>query len=425
MTSTRSCRTIALLSGILACTISIAQEISPEEYRREVEEFREQVRKDAGIVLDPGIAIEARLEASSRIEAVYDDAQVAGFLDLAKDGAADPRLRSAAVRKSLHHAGENPASIDNLLASAGSESADKEFRATCLEALAVLDFTVLREESLQSRYRQTLHGLTGSAVDEFKELAYGTLAAKQDEVILKQLVQGVLDPGGAPLPPGKCIEFLAINPRPDLVNDLQPALAMYPDGGVKEQLLRLLPVSSSSRDAVAELLVDATQPLSTRLAAVEGLAAASPRSLAASFATDVAEVKMDPEVGGVVLEKLKVVPPASLRLEPNQAVAISLAARGYLENGAVDKDAKRAAWDYLRAHDKAGFRASSTKALNATLDPELKGYFARTLREERPVMAPPGVRPGAVPTGLPPRPDVRPGAAGGGSRPPSHAAPAR
>jgi hypothetical protein len=378
----KSCSIIFIVLGSLVIDFELyAQVTTPEEYQKKINSLRERVSTDAAVVLDASKPVDERIKAAGRIETVYDDAQVKGFTRLAADEKADPQLRQAALRKVLPHLGKDKEGLATLFRVAKDEQSDPGIRAAALDCLAVLDFSALQEPNLQTEYRTTLHSLTKSKTAEFKEQAYGALAAKQDEMVLKELKDGVLNPEKAPLTALKCIQFLAINPKPDLVKDLEPALAKYADNTVKAELLRLLPVSSTGREKVVEILQDRNQPDELRIAAVEGLAAAAPDRLATSVAAKPGEINSSIEVATAALEKLQAEPSAVSKLDSAKAAGISKVAKAFLADVKGDKEAKKAAWDYLKTNDQRVWKTESKQYLETTRDPDLKQYFSESLKK--------------------------------------------
>jgi hypothetical protein len=370
-----------VLSSLLIDFELYAQVTTPEEYQKRITSLKERVSSDAAVVLDASKPVDERIKAAGRIETVYDDAQVKGFTRLAADEKSDPQLRQAALRKVLPYLGKDKEGLATLFRVVKDEQSHPSVRAAALDCLAILDFSALQEANLQAEYRTALHFLTKSKTAEFKEQAYGVLAAKQDEMVLKELKDGVLNPEKAPLTAVKCIQFLAINPKPDLVKELEPALAKYTDNTVKAELLRLLPVSSTGREKVVEILQDVSQPDELRVAAVEGLAAIAPDRLATSVGANPGKINSSIEVATAALEKLQAEPDAVSKLDSTKAAGISQVAKGFLSNLKSDKGAKKAAWDYLKTNDQTVWKNESKQYLEATRDPDLKQYFNDSLKK--------------------------------------------
>jgi hypothetical protein len=358
-----------------------AQITTPDEYQKKVGFLRARVASDAAVVLDASKPLAERIKAAARIETVYDETQIKGFVRLVANEETDPQLRQVIIKKVLPYLGKDDAALATLFRVAKDEQAHTGVRTAALDSLAVLDFSALQQPELQAEYRGTLHTLTKSNIPKFKEQAYGTLAAKQDDIVLKELKDGVLNPEKAPLPALKCIQFLAINPRPDLIRELEPALAKYADNNIKAELLRLLPASSTGREKVVEVLQDTSQPDELRVAAVEGLAAVAPERLAASVAANPAKIDASVEVATAALERLQAEPGAVSKLDSAKAAGISQVAKGFLSGRKGDKEAKKAAWDYLKTNDQAAFQSGAKQYLEATRDPELKQYFSDSLKK--------------------------------------------
>lgn len=315
--------------------------MDPKEYRKQIEGQLKQLatrRSRASAFSDPGASDAKRLQALEVLGPLSrgDDTRTA--LELARDGSASVKLRTAAIKKLGVALSRDPHALELLLTLLSDANQPVAVRSAALGALKVAAFHVKDFNERRPAYIAALRKAAQSEDADLRRRSLAVLAREKDAPTQKRLIAGLEQPNKALLAPDKALLFLSYDIKLDLYDLLQRIVKQPPSEPARLQALRMLAAYAASKSLFEKLLKNKKETIEARLIALTALHTLEPNKLRKEAAKIVGDKSEDDDLREACMVAAATFGDDSAVLRENA---------GKMQKNAGTSSARRAAKQYL------------------------------------------------------------------------------
>lgn len=258
--------------AISLSNVAFAQ-MTREEYRQELEAYRQTAKQNEVIFLDKTQPTEQRLKAVQDIEIFTTAEDKAACLDIVMDIGQPDAIRAAGLMKVRHAAHKQEAVRTKVLNWMGQSSTPPKFRKSCMNVMQMAYVNPNTQEAVREEITAVFHKLLLDAKPAAREKAFFVLSAYGDDQAHWLLVRGLQEPMQALLPIEKSVPLLAMRKHDSdyHLNVIYEALQKTSNQAAQIECIKALGNYQPARPDIIRLLNDKKQSLEVRRASMQSL----------------------------------------------------------------------------------------------------------------------------------------------------------
>ena len=184
------------------------------EVLRSVQNYRQSVQSAADTFLNSKFSDAVRLAAIAPHGLVFDTAQAARFKAIVADTKASVPIRAAALDR-LHNHIPSDRALENLTFDfLRNPQSDNRLRLSAFGALKALSFSQFTTIDARASVTDVLRKMTDAPEKDFRQYAFQSLVAQNDDAARARLIEGIRVPEKAPLSVAESLNALSFDSKP-------------------------------------------------------------------------------------------------------------------------------------------------------------------------------------------------------------------
>lgn len=184
------------------------------------------------------------------------------------------------------------AAFRSALAIVTDPTVSTKMRSQALDAMVQAQFDPVKFAGIRSQFTTAMRKICDDPDAELRQRAFGIMARHQDRETQELLIQGLIAPEQAKLPPEKALQLLSNDPHAGAFDAARKILAAPPNEAAEQEAMRVLAADTDSIGMFEEVLRDVTAPIESRKIAATALNHLAPEKFI-SVARDVVISKDD------------------------------------------------------------------------------------------------------------------------------------
>jgi hypothetical protein len=162
-----------------------------------------------------------------------------------------------------------------------------KMRSQALDAMVQAQFDPVKFAGVRSQFTTAMRKMRDDPDAELRQRAFGIMARHQDRETQELLIEGLLTPEQARLPPEKALQLLSNDPHAGAFDAAKKILAAPPNEAAKQEAMRVLAADTESTAMFEGVLRDVMAPIESRKIAATAFNQLAPEKFI-SVARDVA-----------------------------------------------------------------------------------------------------------------------------------------
>jgi hypothetical protein len=226
-----------------------------KQYQEELERAAEEKKKYRDF-LDKSKSVSDRLMAFESAPGSQELDEVAQSINIIRDKNEDTQLRISALDGISIEIAQRHDLIDMVLDLLRDDTEPVALRKAALAVLEQASFSATVFSPKRPEYLAVLRSLIDDADAKLRQRAMEVLASEKDEYLQRRLIEGLQDPAKALIPPEKAIQLLGYDIHAEHYPFLREMINNPPNAAAKQEAVRLLAADPTSKDLLADILMD-------------------------------------------------------------------------------------------------------------------------------------------------------------------------
>jgi uncharacterized protein (UPF0147 family) len=264
-----------------------------KEYRKQYEErlqrAAEEQREGYRAFSDESKPVHERLMGLKDAGALTGEDEVAKAIGAILNREEDARLRAATLLSISIAVSQRPDLMDLAIGLLSDSTESPGVRVAALQVLQVSSFRAAAFRSRRAGYLTALRSIIDERNASLRQRALEVLAQQKDEYCQRRLLEGLMNPSRALVPPERAVQLLGYDIHAEHYPILRDMVQNPPSPAAKREAVRLLATDPTSKELLKDILRDKSESRDVRSASAGALQTLAP----AEFEEQAKEIVFD------------------------------------------------------------------------------------------------------------------------------------